>query len=130
MTRPKSANQLDLADCPCAGGTLDRLIQPAILIALAEEPMHGYRLAERIGEFGMFHDTRPDASGVYRFLNTMENRGLVVATWDTSAHGPAKKSYRLTADGERCLKNWIQTLQDYRCGISALLKVARKAANP
>ncbi len=118
---------LDLADCPCAGGTLDRLIQPAILLTLAEAPLHGYRLAERIGEMPMFQGTKPDASGVYRFLRTMEGKGMVVATWDLSESGPAKKSYQITPAGQQCLRQWIDTLHGYREGITSLLKAARKA---
>ena len=38
------------SDCPCSGATLDKLVQPAILAALTEGPIHGYRLAERINE--------------------------------------------------------------------------------
>ena len=43
----------DWDDCPCGGRTLDKLIQPAILVVLAAGPLHGYRLAERIGELTM-----------------------------------------------------------------------------
>lgn len=125
-TRGKNSS-LNLADCPCTGGTLDRLVQPAILLALAEEPLHGYRLAERIGEMPMFRGTKPDASGIYRFLRSMESKGLVVATWDLSDSGPAKKSYQITPSGKECLRQWIETLQGYRDGITALLEAARKA---
>ncbi len=118
---------LDLADCPCTGGTLDRLIQPAILLVLAEGPLHGYRLTDRLGEMPMFRAAKPDGSGVYRFLKTMESKGLVVASWDVSKSGPAKKCYQITPSGERCLRQWIQTLQEYREGITSLLKAARKA---
>lgn len=90
--------------------------------------MHGYRLAERIGDLQMFGGHRPDASGVYRFLKAMETRGLVVSSWDTSESGPAKKAYKLTPAGESCLRTWIKTLEDYRNGITSLLKQARKAA--
>ncbi len=73
----------DFEECPCAGRTLDKLIQPAILVVLAEGPLHGYRLAERIGELSMFGGQKPDASGVYRFLKTMERRGMVASSWGT-----------------------------------------------
>ena len=119
----------DKGDCPCTGGTLDRLVQPAILLVLAEEPLHGYRLAERIGKLPMFRDAKPDASGIYRFLRSMEAKGLVVATWDLSNSGPAKKSYQLTESGQQCLRQWIETLQEYREGITGLLKAARKAVD-
>ena len=119
---------LELAECPCAGGTLDRLIQPAILTVLTEGPLHGYRLVERLSEMPMLARHRPDASGVYRFLKTMESKGLVVSSWDTSQTGPAKKAYQMTASGESCLRQWIKTLEEYRDGITHLLKAARRAA--
>ena len=89
--------------CPCQGGTLDRLIQPAILVVLAGGPLHGYRLVERIGALPGFAGQKPDASGVYRFLKAMEGRELVASAWDVSASGPAKKSYQITPAGQQCL---------------------------
>ena len=114
-------------DCPCGGRTLDKLIHPAILVVLAAGPLHGYRLAESITELTVFGEQRPDASGVYRCLKTMETKGLVASSWVLSDAGPAKRSYQLTAAGERCLRKWIRTLEAYRDGIASLLKAARKA---
>jgi PadR family transcriptional regulator, regulatory protein PadR len=118
---------LDLAACPCAGGTLDKLIQPAILVVLSEGPLHGYRLAERIGLMPLLGGQKPDASGVYRFLKGMEHNGLVVSSWDTSESGPAKKAYQITPAGENCLRQWVNTLKQYRDGITTLLRAAKKA---
>ena len=117
---------LTLTDCPCKGGTLDRLIQPAILAVLAEGPLHGYRLAARISEIPGFARQKPNVSGVYRFLTSMERKGLVIASWDTSSRGPAKKCYRITPDGRECLSRWIKSLEDHRRSIASLLRVARK----
>jgi PadR family transcriptional regulator, regulatory protein PadR len=121
---------LELAECPCAGGTLDKLVQPAILAALALGPLHGYGLVERLGEIRIPGGRKPDASGVYRFLKSMEQKGLVASAWDTSQSGPAKRVYQITVAGDSCLRQWIATLEAYRDGISRLLKVARKAASP
>jgi DNA-binding PadR family transcriptional regulator len=118
---------LDWDDCPCAGRTLDKLIQPAILATLAAGPLHGYRLTERIGQLPAFGGQEPDASGVYRCLKAMESKGLVASAWILSDAGPAKRSYQLTSAGERCLQKWIVTLEGYRDGITTLLKAARKA---
>lgn len=104
------------------------MIQPAILVVLAEGPLHGYRLAERIGAMPGFAGHKPDVSGVYRFLKAMQRKGLVTASWDLSETGPAKRAYRITAAGRRCLRRWIRTLEEYREGISTLLTAARKAA--
>jgi len=118
---------LVLDACPCTGGTLDKLIQPAILAVLAKGPLHGYKLAERIGRMPLFRGQKPDLSGVYRALKAMESQDFVVSSWDLSENGPAKKSYRLTEAGEHCLFRWIETLEQYRRGITGLLKTARAA---
>jgi PadR family transcriptional regulator, regulatory protein PadR len=114
--------------CPCTGATLDRLLQPAILSVLAEESLHGYRIAERIGDLPSFAGDRPDLSGIYRLLKVMERHGLVHSDWNVSAPGPAKKSYHITPDGQCCLKRWVKTLEKYRDSVSSLLKAARKAS--
>jgi DNA-binding PadR family transcriptional regulator len=118
---------LDLANCPCAGETLDRLIQPEILATLMSGPLHGYGIAERIGEMSGFGGAKPDMSGVYRFLKSMETKGLVVSAWDTSKSGPAKKTYRITKTGEACLRTWISTLEEYRSRITHLLRAVRSS---
>ncbi len=114
--------------CACTGGTLDRLIQPAILAVLAEGPLHGYRLAERIGAMPGFAGHKPDVSGVYRFLKAMDHKGLVRSAWDLAQRGPAKRTYHITPAGRRCLRRWIRTLEQYRQAISALLSSTRRAA--
>lgn len=118
---------VELSSCPCAGGTLDRLLQPAILVALAEGPLHGYRLTEWIRERFSFGGQKPDMSGIYRFLKAMEERGLVVSSWDLAHRGPARRRYAITPDGSRCLAQWVETLQRYRDGINDLLRAARIA---
>jgi DNA-binding PadR family transcriptional regulator len=117
----------ELITCPCDGETLDRFIQPAILVVLAGGPLHGYRLVDRISELPGFAGQKPDASGVYRLLKGMEQKGLVASSWDISKSGPAKKCYQITSAGGQCLHRWIRTLENYRRGISALLGAARKA---
>jgi DNA-binding PadR family transcriptional regulator len=81
-----------------------------------------------MAEMRMLGGQKPDASGVYRVLKGMKSKGLVVANWDTSGSGPAKRVFQMTAGGVACLRAWITTLEDYRDGINSLLKSARKAA--
>ncbi len=118
---------LELSTCPCSGNTLDRLVQPAILVVLAAGPLHGYRVAEQISERFALGHPKPDMSGVYRFLKGMEEKGLVASSWDISHGGPARRCYQITPDGERCLSQWIETLERYRKRINGLLRAARIA---
>jgi PadR family transcriptional regulator PadR len=117
----------DYQSCPCTGRNLDKLMQPAILTALAESDAHGYVLIQRLAEMPPAQGQKPDAAGVYRFLRQMEERGLVTSTWDTSDAGPARRLYHLTTEGYACLARWAETLAQYRDDISALLESAQAA---
>jgi PadR family transcriptional regulator PadR len=114
--------------CPCSGATLDKLVQPAILAALTEGPIHGYRLAERINEMAGLCGEKPDVSGIYRFLKKMETAGLVTSLWETEGEGHAKRLYEITTDGRTCLARWTTTLETYLETITALLKETKAAA--
>ncbi len=128
MSVTRECPEDELVGCPCTGDTLDKLIQPAVLAVLAEGPIHGYGLAERIGELPSFAGDKPDVSGIYRYLKAMESKGLVLSTWTLSKSGPAKKTYQITPAGQECLRRWVQTLEHYRDAITALLNTARRAA--
>ena len=117
----------ELDECPCTGSTLSKLIQPAILSVLAEGATHGYEIADRFSKMAMFEGRQPDASGVYRFLKSMEERGLVASSWDLSERGPARRQYTLTETGMECLSRWVETLERHRQRIGTLLRMARKA---
>ena len=122
------------SDCPCSGGTLDRLVQPALLAALLNAqntggPVHGYRLAERINEMTGQGGENPDVSGIYRFLKKMEAMGLVTSQWETGSKGHAKRLFEITADGRACLARWTTTLEAYLEAITALLREVKAACN-
>ena len=119
---------MDMVHCPCSGASLARLIQPAAMAVMAERPLHGYELVQRLQRMRMFRVRRPDPAGVYRLLKDMERRGLVVSGWELSDSGPAKRRFELTADGRECLARWTRTLADYRSAIANLLEFARKSA--
>jgi DNA-binding PadR family transcriptional regulator len=127
MSATRTIPKEEVLACPCTGATLDKLIQPAVLAALAEGPIHGYGLVERIGRMPSFAGETPDPSGVYRLLKAMEKKEMVVSSWDLSESGPAKKTYEITPQGRDCLRRWMQTLEQYRDDISALLGTVRKA---
>jgi DNA-binding PadR family transcriptional regulator len=117
-------------NCPCKGGTLDKLIQPAILAVLSKGPSHGYQIAEEISKMPNSEGEKPDTSGIYRFLKNMESKGLVVSSWETPTTGHAKRCFEITPSGEACLSSWVETLEGYLATITSLLETTRKAAKP
>ena len=118
---------MNLDKCPCSGETLQKFLQPAILSVLTQETLHGYKILERLGLLLILRGCRPDATGVYRTLKSMEKRGLVVSDWNPSQVGPAKCLYRLTRVGKECLVRWVETLEGYQQALGELLGVAKQA---
>lgn len=107
--------------CACKGGNLDRFIQPIILLVLADEPDTGYGVFKKIGEFSMFREARPDATGVYRYLRIMEQRNLLEQFEYREAKNKYKMKYRITGEGKECLINWKATLTAYADAILELV---------
>ena len=112
---------MDLDQCACAGINLDKLVQPTILLFLAEQDLHGYGLIQKLVDSPMFKGEKPDPTGIYRFLKSMEERHLVVSSWDIAESGPPKKVYRITGEGQACLQRWISTLREYLTSIETLV---------
>jgi PadR family transcriptional regulator, regulatory protein PadR len=114
-----------LEDCPCSGATLDKLVQPSILTALTQGPMHGYRLAQRINERAGTCGEKPDVSGIYRCLKKMEASGLVTSSWEAGDKGHARRLFEITAAGRACLVRWTSTLESYMTSVGKLLNDAK-----
>lgn len=119
---------LDLKECPCSGRNLDKLLAPAILLQLVGGELHGYEIVRQLGDLPLMGGRRPDGAGVYRILRDMEGRGILASAWATDDSGPAKRCYRLTGEGRRCLARWQATLEEHAAALNDLLDRMRNAA--
>ncbi len=113
------------AKCSCKGYTLDKLLQPNILILLAKQNLHGYSIIQALEDKNLFNGEKADNTGVYRTLNTLEEKGLVQSEWEMEKTGPAKKVYRITDNGLDCLSTWIGTLETYSKTIHSIIVEAK-----
>ncbi|MGC9399677.1 MAG: PadR family transcriptional regulator [Anaerolineae bacterium] len=87
-----------------------RIMEPMILLLLAETPAHGYLLAERLEEIFRVQGITPQT--VYRALQHMEAAEWIVPSWDMeSAQGPPRKVYEITPAGEAALAAWAEHMQ-------------------
>ena len=79
---------------PRAAGRMGRGdIRTAILVALTEEPMHGYQIINEIAERSG-GSWKPSAGSVYPTLQLLADEGLIVAD-----ESQGRKSYSLTEAG-------------------------------
>ena len=101
-----------------------RIVEPMMLLLLANEPMHGYLLVERLERaFGL---TGLPAQTVYRALQDMEAQAWVGADWDTeSAQGPPRKVYQVTDAGFAVLDAWSLEIQELRRNLESFLTLYR-----
>ncbi|MBQ8663434.1 MAG: PadR family transcriptional regulator [Eubacterium sp.] len=107
--------------CACKGDNLDRFIQPIVLLILLEEADTGYGILKKMSNFSMFRDSRPDATGVYRYLRTMAQKGLLEQFEYKEDENKYKMKYRITEEGKSCLANWENTLSGYAEAIIELV---------
>jgi transcriptional regulator len=86
-------------------GTLDLLI----LRTLQSQPLHGWAIAERIGQISQ-EVLQVNQGSLYPALHRLEHQGVIEAEWSVSELGRRAKYYRLTAAGRRRLaaeaKEW------------------------
>jgi PadR family transcriptional regulator, regulatory protein PadR len=109
-------------DCACTGKNLVKFTSPAALLAVAEAgALSGYDIAERLRSMPLGGESGPDPGGIYRVLRRMERFNLLTSEWDTSGPGPARRVYRLTYLGDRCLDQWAETLRSHSGAVQSFL---------
>ena len=97
-------------------GTLDMLV----LKVVAVEPLHGYAIAQRIGQISQALLHVPQGS-LYPALHRLENKGWLAATWQQTDAGRDTKVYRLTARGRRQLDDEVAEWARVSQGIQLIL---------
>jgi PadR family transcriptional regulator PadR len=92
-------------------GKRERYIQPSILLGLSGRQSYGYELIHTIQDFGFVEGLAPPGM-IYRHLRQLEEDGLVASEWQTEGTGPAKRIYRITAEGKAVLDLWIVHMEN------------------
>lgn len=98
-----------------------RLVEPALLAFLKEQPSHGYGLLEKLDQLGL-GSIQP--SVIYRILRDYEEIGLVESGWDASeTQGPPRRVYGITEAGLSALDRAQGSLKETVDRINNLLKI-------
>ncbi|HOE70944.1 MAG TPA: helix-turn-helix transcriptional regulator [Brevefilum sp.] len=96
-----------------------RLVEPALLIFLNQDGLHGYGLLEKLAGIGL---TEINPSMIYRILRDYEDLGLVQSEWDTdTTQGPPKRVYTITPEGRMALERAATSLRDTAQRIETML---------
>jgi len=91
-------------------GNLYRFVEPVVLLLLKKKGRsYGYDLSNDIKSHAMT-DAEIERAALYRTLRQLEKNGNVISEWDVDKGGPARRIYRLTAQGEQHLQEWATVL--------------------
>jgi len=85
-------------------------IEWSLLGFLAEQPMHGYEIYQRLSkaaELGLVWNIKQ--SRLYALLARLEKRGYIDHTLKIQESHPPRKVYALTPEGEAALDAWLST---------------------
>ena len=86
-----------------------RLVEPALLIFLNKDGLHGCGLLEKLAGIGL---TEINPSMIYRILRDYEELGLVQSEWDAdTTQGPPKRVYTITSEGRLALERAATSLR-------------------
>jgi transcriptional regulator len=81
---------------------LHGLLEMLVLRTLERAPLHGYGIAQAIGDRST--DTlKIEFGSLYPALKRLEMKGWIESRWDTSETNRRAKFYRLTASGRKRL---------------------------
>jgi len=116
-----SCGQDMLKECGCHTQRTSKFLMPAILILLAKGRSYGYHLRDDMKKQGL-QDGVPDQAAIYRLLRQMELNGTVKSQWDTKSSGPARRSYQITAKGQKLLAAWAKEIEQRREQLGRLLE--------
>lgn len=92
---------------------------PALLLLLAEEPRHGYRLVDALLRLGFGPFDRPS---VYRALAELEGDGLLRSWSASSTAGSTRCVYAVTAEGFAAMAAWMEVVDEEQSLLTAVLK--------
>lgn len=107
-------------------GKQERFIQPSILMSLFLNSSYGYEIIQTIQQFGFIEGQAPPGM-IYRHLRQLEEDGLVSSEWKTEGSGPARRVYRLTAEGKDVLEIWVDYISQQQQKLAEFVERYRSA---
>ncbi len=89
-------------------GTIERFVEPCILLLLSKATSHGYGLMEGLAKHC---GEKVDVGDLYRTLRRMEQDGRVTSVWDKKDNERDRRVYTITETGRAFLKDAITSLK-------------------
>lgn len=109
----------DIKRCHFGMAPPRHFLYPSLLLLLAEEPRHGYRLVDSLLRLGFGPVDRPS---IYRALADLEGDGFLYSWEASSSAGSTRHVYDVTAAGLDALDGWMGVVSQERAALGSVLK--------
>jgi len=91
---------------------LKGVIEPLLLFVINELPMHGYQIDKELEKRSQGY-FKLATSTIYSALRRLENRGLILSSWQQVARRQRRRCYELTEKGRRILAEELTQWQEF-----------------
>lgn len=108
--------------------SLDKMIQPGLLLLVYKKPSHGYELIQNFNHLKPAEEVEPGT--IYRNLRRMEKNGLLKSSWQTSDSGPARRLYKITEKGIEALSQAALKIEQQKQQLEHFLALYKELIKP
>lgn len=105
---------------------LKGILSGCILILLAQKPLYGYKLNERLSTFGFSEIPK---GTIYPLLLNLEKKGLILGEMCPSEDGPDRKYYFLTENGKVEKESFISQWRQLQRSVNNLIERDENSGN-
>ncbi len=88
-----------------------------VLLALLERagvPLYGYQIGKRLEEAAPLEGPLVKQGTLYPVLRSLESGGLLASETEPSVAGPPRRYYRITPEGRRMVRRWLEIWKQTR----------------
>lgn len=97
---------------------LHGVLAMCLLSLIEEEASYGYEMVSKLRERGL--DLASEGS-IYPLLSRLQKQGMIEGYLVQSSEGPARKYYRMSAEGRRILGIWREEWHEFDTSVNAVL---------
>ena len=99
------------------------VLDVCLLALIAEKERYGYEIVRQLEERGL---ALVSEGSIYPLLSRLQRSGQIESFLVPSSEGPARKYYRITADGRRALRIWVDEWKSFADSVQRVLKGERR----
>lgn len=91
------------------------------VLSRSKAPQYGYQIAKMLEESGPDIPMMKQGT-LYPVLRSLEDNGLLESTVEPSVSGPPRRYYKITADGQAAMTEWLEIWKQTKKFVDANLK--------